>query len=237
MENYDANVSVATGQFLNYLNVCGRKLGYPFLLYSNGECGKKLVSSDSKHNAVAKVFMSCGVTEMLQTSAISAVEHDTIEASGGEDFLRYLNKCAPNIGFPFVILTDGRILKSSFLTNEEKKMVVVKVLRAFVNDAKLLGVVEDVSLKEKCEKSDTDEAFLELKAIIDDDDLERFEKLRNFNHQMKMYILTNASQRILIVFLHRCKPNTLNPEEFDLLWSKNNMEELLDAYFRWVSGK
>ena len=101
----------------------------------------------------------------------------------------------------------------------------------------MLGVVEDVSLKEKCEKSDTDEAFLELKAIIDDDDLERFEKLRNFNHQMKMYILTNASQRILIVFLHRCKPNTLNPEEFDLLWSKNNMEELLDAYFRWVSGK
>ena len=57
MGNYEADVSVLTGQFLNYLNVCGQKLGYPFMLYSNGECGKKLVSSDGKHNAVAALMI------------------------------------------------------------------------------------------------------------------------------------------------------------------------------------
>ena len=71
MGNYEADVSVLTGQFLNYLNVCGQKLGYPFMLYSNGECGKKLVSSDGKHNAVAKVLhpfqLDCGIEMPLNS--------------------------------------------------------------------------------------------------------------------------------------------------------------------------
>lgn len=238
MGNYEADVSVLTGQFLNYLNVCGQKLGYPFMLYSNGECGKKLVSSDGKHNAVAKVFQSsCADDSSL--SSFGVVSEDT--TSGMQDceaFLKYLNNCGCDLGFPFVILKDGSVVKTP-LSAQDKTTVIVKVLRAFNDGAKLGAIKVEVLSKEKNPISDSDEAFLELKAIIDDDDLERFEKLRNFNHQMKMYILTNASKKILIVFLHYCKPNTLNQEEFDLLWSKNNMEELLDAYFRWVrvSGK
>lgn len=238
MGNYEADVSVLTGQFLNYLDVCGNKLGYPFMLYSNGECGTKLVSSDGKHNAVAKVLKSSCVDDssLLFSGVVSEGKTDGMQDS--DVFLKYLNNCGCDLGFPFVILKDGSIVKTP-LSAQDKTTVIVKVLRAFNDGAKLGAIKVEVLSKEKNPISDFDEAFLELKTIIDDDDLERFEKLRNFNHQMKMYILTNASQRILIVFLHRCKPNALNPEEFDLLWSKNNMEELLDAYFRWVrvSGK
>lgn len=232
MGNYEADVSVLTGQFLNYLNVYGQKLGYPFMLYSNGECGKKLVSSDGKHNAVAKVLKSsCADDSSL--SSFGVVSEDT--TSGMQDceaFLKYLNNCGCDLGFPFVILKDGSVVKTP-LSAQDKTTVIVKVLRAFNDGAKLGAIKVEVLSKEKNPISDSDEAFLELKAIIDDDDLERFEKLSNVNHQMKMYILTNASRKILMFFLRHCKPNSLTLEEMDLLWIKNDLE-LLDAYYWWV---
>lgn len=232
MGNYEADVSVLTGQFLNYLNVCGQKLGYPFMLYSNGECGKKLVSSDGKHNAVAKVLKSfCADDSSL--SSFGVVSEDTTSGMQNcEAFLKYLNNCGCDLGFPFVILKDGSVVKTP-LSAQDKTTVIVKVLRAFNDGAKLGAIKVEVLSKEKNPISDSDEAFLELKAIIDDDDLERFEKLRNFNHQMKMYILTNASKKILMFFLRHCKPNSLTLEEMDLLWIKNDLE-LLDAYYWWV---
>ena len=136
------------------------------------------------------------------------------------------------MGFPFVILKDGSVVKTP-LSAQDKTTVIVKVLRAFNDGAKLGAIKVEVLSKEKNPISDSDEAFLELKAIIDDDDLERFEKLSNVNHQMKMYILTNASRKILMFFLRHCKPNSLTLEELDLLWIKNDLE-LLDAYYWWV---
>ncbi len=63
MGNYEKQIAdlchkMMTEQFLDYLNQCGCELGYPFVMYSNGECGKRLVSSDGKHNAVLKVLGS-----------------------------------------------------------------------------------------------------------------------------------------------------------------------------------
>ena len=232
MGNYEADVSVLTGQFLNYLNVCGQKLGYPFLLYSNGECGKKLVSSDGKHNAVAKVLKSSCADDSSLSSFGVVSEDKTDGMQDCEAFLKYLNNCGCDLGFPFVILKDGSVVKTP-LSAQDKTTVIVKVLRAFNDGAKLGAIKVEVLSKEKNPISDSDEAFLELKAIIDDDDLERFEKLRNFNHQMKMYILTNASRKILMFFLRHCKPNSLTLEEMDLLWIKNDLE-LLDAYYWWV---
>ena len=232
MGNYEADVSVLTGQFLNYLNVCGQKLGYPFMLYSNGECGKKLVSSDGKHNAVAKVLKSSCADDSSLSSFGVVSEDKTDGMQDCEAFLKYLNNCGCDLGFPFVILKDGSVVKTP-LSAQDKTTVIVKVLRAFNDGAKLGAIKVEVLSKEKNPISDSDEAFLELKAIIDDDDLERFEKLRNFNHQMKMYILTNASRKILMFFLRHCKPNSLTLEELDLLWIKNDLE-LLDAYYWWV---
>lgn len=237
MGNYEADVSVLTGQFLNYLNVCGQKLGYPFMLYSNGECGKKLVSSDGKHNAVAKVLKSsCADNSSLSSFGVVS-EDKTDGMQDCEAFLKYLNNCGCDLGFPFVILKDGSVVKTP-LSAQDKTTVIVKVLRAFNDGAKLGAIKVEVLSKEKNPISDSDEAFLELKAIIDDDDLERFEKLRNFNHQMTEYLLTNASKKMLMVFLRRCKRNSLNLKELDLLWIKNDLE-LLDAYYWWVrvSGK
>ena len=232
MGNYEADVSVLTGQFLNYLNVCGQKLGYPFMLYSNGECGKKLVSSDGKHNAVAKVLKSSCADDSSLSSFGVVSEDKTDGMQDCEAFLKYLNNCGCDLGFPFVILKDGSVVKTP-LSAQDKTTVIVKVLRAFNDGAKLGAIKVEVLSKEKNPISDSDEAFLELKAIIDDDDLERFEKLSNFNHQMKMYILTNASKKILMFFLRHCKPNSLTLEEMDLLWIKNDME-LLDTYYWWV---
>lgn len=232
MGNYEADVSVLTGQFLNYLNVCGQKLGYPFMLYSNGECGKKLVSSDGKHNAVAKVLKSSCADDSSLSSFGVVSEDKTDGMQNCEAFLKYLNDCGCDLGFPFVILKDGSVVKTS-LSAQDKTTVIVKVLRAFNDGAKLGAIKVEVLSKEKNPISDSDEAFLELKAIIDDDDLERFEKLSNVNHQMKMYILTNASRKILMFFLRHCKPNSLTLEEMDLLWIKNDLE-LLDAYYWWV---
>lgn len=232
MGNYEADVSVLTGQFLNYLNVCGQKLGYPFMLYSNGECGKKLVSSDGKHNAVAKVLKSSCADDSSLSSFGVVSEDKTDGMQDCEAFLKYLNNCGCDLGFPFVILKDGSVVKTP-LSAQDKTTVIVKVLRAFNDGAKLGAIKVEVLSKEKNPISDSDEAFLELKAIIDDDDLERFEKLGNFNHQMKVYILTNASKRILMVFLRHCKPNSLSLGELDLLWIKNDLE-LLDAYYWWV---
>lgn len=232
MGNYEADVSVLTGQFLNYLNVYGQKLGYPFMLYSNGECGKKLVSSDGKHNAVAKVLKSSCADDSSLSSFGVVSEDKTDGMQDCEAFLKYLNNCGCDLGFPFVILKDGSVVKTP-LSAQDKTTVIVKVLRAFNDGAKLGAIKVEVLSKEKNPISDSDEAFLELKAIIDDDDLERFEKLGNFNHQMKMYILTNASKRILMVFLRHCKPNSLTLEELDLLWIKNDLE-LLDTYYWWV---
>lgn len=237
MGNYEADVSVLTGQFLNYLNVCGQKLGYPFMLYSNGECGKKLVSSDGKHNAVAKVLKSsCADNSSLSSFGVVS-EDKTDGMQDCEAFLKYLNNCGCDLGFPFVILKDGSVVKTP-LSAQDKTTVIVKVLRAFNDGAKLGAIKVEVLSKEKNPISDSDEAFLELKAIIDDDDLERFEKLRNFNHQMTEYLLTNASKKMLMVFLRRCKRNSLNLKELDLLWLKKDME-LLDTYYWWVrvSGK
>lgn len=232
MGNYEADVSVLTGQFLNYLNVCGQKLGYPFMLYSNGECGKKLVSSDGKHNAVAKVLKSsCADDSSLLSSGVVS-EDKTDGMQNCEAFLKYLNNCGCDLGFPFVILKDGSVVKTP-LSAQDKTTVIVKVLRAFNDGAKLGAIKVEVLSKEKNPISDSDEAFLELKAIIDDDDLERFEKLRNFNHQMTEYLLTNASKKMLMVFLRRCKRNSLNLKELDLLWLKKDME-LLDTYYWWV---
>ena len=232
MGNYEADVSVLTGQFLNYLNVCGQKLGYPFMLYSNGECGKKLVSSDGKHNAVAKVLKSsCADNSSLSSFGVVS-EDKTDGMQDCEAFLKYLNNCGGDLGFPFVILKDGSVVKTP-LSAQDKTTVIVKVLRAFNDGAKLGAIKVEVLSKEKNPISDSDEAFLELKAIIDDDDLERFEKLRNFNHQMTEYLLTNASKKMLMVFLRRCKRNSLNLKELDLLWLKKDME-LLDTYYWWV---
>ncbi len=237
MGNYEADVSVLTGQFLNYLNVCGQKLGYPFMLYSNGECGKKLVSSDGKHNAVAKVLKSSCADDSSLSSFGVVSEDKTDGMQDCEAFLKYLNNCGCDLGFPFVILKDGSVVKTP-LSAQDKTTVIVKVLRAFNDGAKLGAIKVEVLSKEKNPVSDSDEAFLELKAIIDDDDLERFEKLRNFNHQMTEYLLTNASKKMLMVFLRRCKRNSLNLKELDLLWLKKDME-LLDTYYWWVrvSGK
>ena len=237
MGNYEADVSVLTGQFLNCLNVCGQKLGYPFMLYSNGECGKKLVSSDGKHNAVAKVLKSSCADDSSLSSFGVVSEDKTDGMQDCEAFLKYLNNCGCDLGFPFVILKDGSVVKTP-LSAQDKTTVIVKVLRAFNDGAKLGAIKVEVLSKEKNPISDSDEAFLELKAIIDDDDLERFEKLSNFNHQMIEYILTNASRKILMFFLRHCKPNSLTLEELDLLWIKNDLE-LLDAYYWWVrvSGK
>lgn len=232
MGNYEADVSVLTGQFLNYLNVCGQKLGYPFLLYSNGECGKKLVSSDGKHNAVAKVLKSSCADDSSLSSFGVVSEDKTDGMQNCEAFLKYLNNCGCDLGFPFVILKDGSVVKTP-LSAQDKTTVIVKVLRAFNDGAKLGAIKVEVLSKEKNPISDSDEAFLELKAIIDDDDLERFEKLRNFNHQMTEYLLTNASKKMLMVFLRRCKRNSLNLKELDLLWLKKDME-LLDTYYWWV---
>lgn len=232
MGNYEADVSVLTGQFLNYLNVCGQKLGYPFLLYSNGECGKKLVSSDGKYNAVAKVLKSSCADDSSLSSFGVVSEDKTDGMQDCEAFLKYLNNCGCDLGFPFVILKDGSIVKTP-LSAQDKTTVIVKVLRAFNDGAKLGAIKVEVLSKEKNPISDSDEAFLELKAIIDDDDLERFEKLRNFNHQMTEYLLTNASKKMLMVFLRRCKRNSLNLKELDLLWLKKDME-LLDTYYWWV---
>ncbi len=232
MGNYEADVSVLTGQFLNYLNVYGQKLGYPFMLYSNGECGKKLVSSDGKHNAVAKVLKSSCADDSSLSSFGVVSEDKTDGMQDCEAFLKYLNNCGCDLGFPFVILKDGSVVKTP-LSAQDKTTVIVKVLRAFNDGAKLGAIKVEVLSKEKNPISDSDEAFLELKAIIDDDDLERFEKLSNVNHQMKMYILTNASRKILMFFLRHCKPNSLTLEEMDLLWIKNDLE-LLDAYYWWV---
>lgn len=232
MGNYEADVSVLTGQFLNYLNVCGQKLGYPFMLYSNGECGKKLVSSDGKHNAVAKVLKSsCADNSSLSSFGVVS-EDKTDGMQDCEAFLKYLNNCGCDLGFPFVILKDGSVVKTP-LSAQDKTTVIVKVLRAFNDGAKLGAIKVEVLSKEKNPISDSDKAFLELKAIIDDDDLERFEKLRNFNHQMTEYLLTNASKKMLMVFLRRCKRNSLNLKELDLLWLKKDME-LLDTYYWWV---
>lgn len=232
MGNYEADVSVLTGQFLNYLNVCGQKLGYPFMLYSNGECGKKLVSSDGKHNAVAKVLKSSCADDSSLSSFGVVSEDKTDGMQDCEAFLKYLNNCGCDLGFPFVILKDGSVVKTP-LSAQDKTTVIVKVLRAFNDGAKLGAIKVEVLSKEKNPISDSDEAFLELKAIIDDDDLERFEKLRNFNHQMTEYLLTNASKKMLMVFLRRCKRNSLNLKELDLLWLKKDME-LLDTYYWWV---
>lgn len=232
MGNYEADVSVLTGQFLNYLNVCGQKLGYPFMLYSNGECGKKLVSSDGKHNAVAKVLKSSCADDSSLSSFGVVSEDKTDGMQNCEAFLKYLNNCGCDLGFPFVILKDGSVVKTP-LSAQDKTTVIVKVLRAFNDGAKLGAIKVEVLSKEKNPISDSDETFLELKAIIDDDDLERFEKLRNFNHQMTEYLLTNASKKMLMVFLRRCKRNSLNLKELDLLWLKKDME-LLDTYYWWV---
>ena len=59
MKNYEADVSVLTGQFLNYLNVCGQKLGYPFFVYANGECGKNFVADNPEVKTCLKVYRLC----------------------------------------------------------------------------------------------------------------------------------------------------------------------------------
>lgn len=56
METNNESIQEMTAQFLMYLNKRGEELGYPFVMFSNGECGKGLVSSDGKHNAVLKVL-------------------------------------------------------------------------------------------------------------------------------------------------------------------------------------
>lgn len=237
MGNYEADVSVLTGQFLNYLNVCGQKLGYPFMLYSNGECGKKLVSSDGKHNAVAKVLKSSCADDSSLSSFGVVSEDKTDGMQDCEAFLKYLNNCGCDLGFPFVILKDGSVVKTP-LSAQDKTTVIVKVLRAFNDGAKLGAIKVEVLSKEKNPISDSDEAFLELKAIIDDDDVGGLEKLGTLNHQMMEYLLSNASKKMLMVFLRRCERNSLNLKELDLLWNKND-QELLDTYYWWVrvSGK
>ena len=237
MGNYEADVSVLTEQFLNYLNVCGQKLGYPFMLYSNGECGKKLVSSDGKHNAVAKVLKSSLRSKGAISSSASDVELKTDKVSVCEVFFEYINKYGRELGFPFVILKDGSVVKTP-LSAQDKTTVIVKVLRAFDDDAKMLGVDEAILLKEKNEERENAyarEQLQMLKAIVQDDDVEGLEKLGTLNHQMTEYLLTNASKKMLMVFLRRCKRNSLNLKELDLLWLKKDME-LLDTYYWWVRG-
>lgn len=240
MGNYEADVSVLTGQFLNYLNVCGQKLGYPFMLYSNGECGKKLVSSDGKHNAVAKVLKSSLRSKGTILSSASDVEREKDEVPVCEVFFEYINKYGRELGFPFVILEDGKFVKVPAAA-QDKTMVIVKVLRAFNDDAKMLGVDEAILLKEKNEEKENayaDEQLRMLQAIVQDDDVGGLEKLGTLNHQMMEYLLINASKKMLMVFLRRCERNSLNLKELDLLWNKND-QELLDTYYWWVrvSGK
>lgn len=56
MEANSESIQEMTAQFLMYLNKRGEELGYPFVMFSNGECGKGLVSSDGKHNVVLNVL-------------------------------------------------------------------------------------------------------------------------------------------------------------------------------------
>lgn len=158
MGNYETDVSVLTGRFFDYLNECGNKLGYPFVIFANGECGKGLVSSDGKYNAVAKVLKSfCADDSSLSSSGVVS-EDKTDGMQDCEAFLKYLNDCGCDLGFPFVILKDGSVVKTP-VSAQDKTMVIVKVLRAFNDSAKLGGIKVEVLSKEKNPISDSDRAF------------------------------------------------------------------------------
>ncbi len=167
MENYNVDVSVLAEQFLGYLDTCGSSLGYPFMIFANGECGKGLVSSDGKHNAVAKVLKPSKDKGSLSSFA-SAVKDITDGLPSGDKFLKYLNEQGKALGFPFVLLADGRVIKNP-LSEADKTMSVVKVLRSFKDDAKIVGIKASLPEKHEDDAVDSGNDFSELKAIINDD--------------------------------------------------------------------
>ena len=204
------------------------------MIFANGECGKGLVSSNGKHNAVAKVLKPSKDKGSLSSFA-SAVKDITDGLPSGDKFLKYLNEQGKALGFPFVLLADGRVIKNP-LSEADKTMSVVKVLRPFKDDAKIGGVKTSLPEKHEDDAVDSGNDFSELKAIINDDDWVRFEKLQIFNHQMVEYILKYASKKLLNSFLSRCEPSALSIRERNLLLLKKD-NELLQCYFFSYSRK
>ncbi len=65
MENYESkieqNLSSLFGdkKVMEFLSEQGQKLGYPFFVYDNGECGKNFVADNQQNLACLKIYRSC----------------------------------------------------------------------------------------------------------------------------------------------------------------------------------
>ncbi len=83
---------------LKQVNDVGAKLGYPFYIYSDGTCGKSIVSG--KMNAAIMVKKKFPVKELKSEFLNCSAENE-------EDVLAHLSQIGDNIGFPFYVYANG----------------------------------------------------------------------------------------------------------------------------------
>lgn len=94
MENYESKIEQNLGslfenqKFMDFWKEQGQKLGYPFFVYDNGECGKNFVADNPQHQACLKIYRPCAteadasvycdLTEMLQNKEVVLQEIRTL---------------------------------------------------------------------------------------------------------------------------------------------------------------
>ncbi len=181
MGNYEKQIAdlchkMMTEQFLDYLNQCGCELGYPFVMYSDGECGKGLVSSDGKHNAVLKVLGSFKDNAKVDGIKKQRIKENSVSLSSVDE------QRLKNI---LSIIQEG---KHKLLSADDECFLILKgTFRLFI-----------LYLNEVCALS-----FSAFKIIIDEDKLVYFAAYIGMVTELRDdevdYILDKASKEIMMI--------------------------------------
>ncbi len=149
------------------VNALGAVLGYPFHIYADGTCGKKLVSEDGKANSLIVVKKPFAVND-LQSDYLTGT------AGASDEILAHLAEVAEKNGYPLYVYADGTCGKESKSpTNDEPFVLRMKGKI----EAKKVVLAPDFWEKSANVSEDAEVADVDLDTLSDEDKQETLKEL------------------------------------------------------------
>lgn len=207
------------------VNALGAVLGYPFHVYSDGTCGKKLVSDSGKANSVIVV---------KKPFAVNSLQSDYLTGSAGEvdEIFAHLAEVAEKNGYPLYVYADGTCGKEAKSPTTGEPFVLRMKCKV---DAK--KVVLESDFWEKSVKT-SDEAVLtevDLDTLSED---EKKETLMELVTERVTACAKHCSDEVITGIVACCGMPTellkglLEEERFELIEKLQITNELNSAYGR-----
>lgn len=149
------------------VNALGAVLGYPFHIYADGTCGKKMVSETGKANSVIVVKKPFAVNDLQS-------DYLTGSAGASDEILAHLAEVAEKNGYPLYVYADGTCGKEpKSPTNNEPFVLRMKGKV----EAKKVVLAPDFWEKSANVSEDAEVADVDLDTMSEEDKQETLKEL------------------------------------------------------------